>query len=127
MVAWPTEPHIWISVPWDAGRLSPNKRLHWGHRARVAKVALQTAQLAWRQAGSPRAKGRVRVNVSIRRGRVMDEDNALGGLKAVFDGLFKGCVTPDDSARWVTLGRIEQQTGKAWGKAPEVVFIIEEA
>lgn len=116
---------IRIVVPFDPSRLSANQRLHWRERAKRTQAVRVAARYCWALAGEPRAAGKVRVSMVVRRGRKLDEDNAISGSKAVRDALFNGAVTPRDSQDWVTLGSIEFQCGKRWERCPEVEFVIE--
>lgn len=117
---------IEIVVPTDVGRCSPNLRLCWQERSRRAKAARVSALLAWRMAGEPVAPGPVTVDLTIRRGRVMDQDNALSAFKPGLDSLFNGAITPNDSPRWVEYGRIRQETGRQWRDNPHVVVTVRE-
>lgn len=114
-----------IIVPGDPKTLSLNARLHWQVRRKLNEKMKTAAGYAWWQAGKPEAKGKVRVHLIVRRCRVMDADNILSGAKSGFDGLFKGCVTKDDSAQYVEIGQIAQQTGREW-VSPEIEFVIVE-
>lgn len=119
---------IRIVVPWDPNRTNPNRMmsLHWAAKGKLAKQARLLACLCWQQAGSPVASGPVRVCVTVRRGRVMDQGNIWAGLKHVIDGIFVGALTPDDSPRWLQLGDVRQETGKQWRGREECEFLIEE-
>ena len=117
-------PSITVTVPFDVGRCSPNRRLHWAVRAREVKAARLAARVAWRVAGEPRMTGPVDVSLFIRRGRVVDQDNALASCKALLDGLFNGGITPSDSCEWVRYVDVRQETGTKWRQAPEVVVTV---
>jgi hypothetical protein len=67
----------------------------------------------------------INVNVIIRRGRVIDQDNAQACLKSLIDGLFNNAVTPNDSRKWVLNYTVNQETGRVWQYQPEVEFIVE--
>ena len=118
-----------LVVPWDPVRLSPNKRLHYQERARLVKVARAAALFAWRQAGQPRQEEPVEVQIIVRRGRVMDPDNALGGVKACLDQLLSyrhdGCgMVPDDSSQWIRFAPVAFETGQEWQGREEVEIIL---
>lgn len=115
-----------IVVRFDPSRLSLNQRLHWATRKRRNDAAKAAALFAWAHAGCPVADGPVVVSAIVRRGRTIDNDNAITGLKPALDALFKGAITPDDSTRWVRIGSVTQKTGARWRGAEEVEFIIEE-
>jgi hypothetical protein len=114
-----------LTVPFDIGRLSPNRRLHHLERARLTRQARTTGRLAWLQAGRPQAPARVRVSMLVRRGRECDQQNLWAAAKGVVDGVFCGALTPDDSPRWVELGAVTQECGGRWKGREEVVFLVE--
>ena len=122
-----TQP-IRITVLGDNAPMSPNntRRLHWTQLHRLQDAAKRRAHTAWVIAGKPSLVGPwpVRVDITIRRGRVMDRDGAFASLKAVIDGLFKGRVTPDDSCAFLDLRMPTQETGKRWIGREEVEFVI---
>lgn len=108
----------------DPGRLSLNNGMHYQTRYRKQKAAKRAAHAAWMAAGRPRSEVPVIVDIVVRRGRSMDHDNIVSGLKGSIDGLFKDAITPDDSAKWVELGAIVLETGKRFADKPCVVFIV---
>lgn len=116
-----------ITIPVDPNYTSPNRSggRHWSTQGKRKEIAYNAAFSCWHNAGRPKATGPVRYHLIVRRGRVMDEDNIHSGLKACRDALFNHAITPSDSAKWVTIGSITQETGKQYGKRPEVVFIVE--
>ncbi len=114
---------IRIIVPVDPQQASPNKRGHWAKLAKVKHHHKETAALCWMAAGRPRSRESVHVEVIIRRGRFIDQDNALACCKALIDGLFKDAITPDDSPTWVKSYTIRQEVGSQWKQHPEVEFI----
>ena len=95
-------------------------------RARIARVHREAAWLCWHKAGRPVARCRVRLDVTLYRGRTMDEFNALACVKHVIDGLCVKALTPDDSPTWVAHGTITQQTGPDYHRAPVVVITATE-
>lgn len=119
---------IRIVVPGDNAPMSPNRtrRLHWRSLHRLQSAAKTRAGTAWLAAGRPVYAGPFPavVEVTIRRGRRMDRDNATGSLKAVIDGLFKGRVTPDDSEAFLDLRTPLQEVGAQWKGREEVEFVI---
>lgn len=120
-----------ITVKWDSSKTSANR--HRGASigrarewARFQAEARRAARSAWILAGEPRLDCPVRVSLLVRRGRVMDLGNIVGGCKPLMDGIFTNAVTPDDSPKWVAeLGGVKQIAGKEWKGKEEVVFIIE--
>jgi hypothetical protein len=116
-----------LMVPFDIGRLSPNRRAaHWGQDCGARRAARLLAQDAWRKAGSPKAAGKIRLSFLIRRPRSMDPDNLIAVLKPILDGLCCGQLTPDDGARWVELGSVAQETGRKFALREEVMIEVEE-
>lgn len=113
-----------ITVPFDVGRTSPNRRMHWAVRAREVKRARLFAESAWRAAGSPTMTEPVDVSLLVRRGRRMDLDNLLASCKGALDGLFNEAITPDDSETWVRSLRVAQETGRQWKGAEQLVVTI---
>jgi len=116
---------IVITVPFDINRCSPNRyKRNWRAKAAEAKAARTAGRIAWCLAGKPRAAGPVDVYLLIRRGRVIDGDNAIACLKHIGDAFFNDGVTPYDSAEWVRYVAVEQETGAEWRLHPEVVVTI---
>lgn len=117
---------IVVRVEWDVNRLNPNfiSRLHWGAITTRKNGARYAAKVAWLQAGRPRVEVPVDVEVVVRRGRALDDDNAWAALKWVRDVLFKDAITVDDSPRWVRYLPLRYETGKRWVGREEVVFIV---
>jgi hypothetical protein len=120
---------VTLTVKFDPHRLSANQRIHWRERAKRAKCAKEAARYAWHCAGSPVIDGPVEVSLLVRRGRVIDPDNALGGMKAAIDSLFNASrngygVTPDDSAEFVRWLPVQFETGKEWLGREEVLVTI---
>jgi hypothetical protein len=115
--------NITITVPVDVNEANPNRLKSVRQKIQVRKRHKVAAQWAWVAAGRPVAEALpVTVNVTIRRGRALDQDNAAASLKATMDGLFKEAITPDDAQKYVLLGTITQEVGKAWKLKPEVEF-----
>lgn len=119
-----------LTIPVDPNLTSLNRRYHWTRMAKAKKSAYDTARWCWENLR--RTDGHlfisptpVRVSLIVRRGRVIDNDNIVSGMKPIMDALFNHAITPSDSAAWVTLGDIKQETGKKYGKNPEVLVIVE--
>lgn len=114
---------IRIVVPVDVGNANPNRLRTVRKKIHVRKTHKEAAQWAWVAAGRPVFTAfPITVNVTIRRGREMDQDNAVASLKGVMDGLFKNAITPDDAQKYVLLGTIRQEISKEWKRKPEVEF-----
>jgi hypothetical protein len=92
------KPSMTLSLPMPDACLSPNSRAHWTARngaraaARTSGWAAATAALA-RRTTWPHVP--LTVYVTIRGPRQSDADNALGRLKAVFDGIADALCTND--------------------------------
>lgn len=97
--------------------------------ARYAFRALQRraydqARHAWGMARQPTVEHRVRVDYMVRRGRKLDDDNILGGLKKVRDALFNDGITPHDSQAWFEFGTLYWETGDHWIGKEEVIVVV---
>lgn len=115
-----------LTIPVDVNEMNPNRRGKLRAWIRAKTAHKNAAQWAWVEAGRPVSASPVVVSVVIRRQRQLDEDNARASLKAIFDGLFKEAITPDDSPKWVRLGALTQQTGERWRLKPEVEIVVTE-
>lgn len=120
---------IEFTVPGDlVGDLSPNLRLHYYERHRRAQDWKGRAFLAWRDARVGRVEGKARIQFVVRRGRVVDPDNALASCKALIDGLKdepgRPALLPGDSARDVEYAPVRFETGARWKARPEVVVLV---
>lgn len=114
-----------ITIPMiDPNRASPNLRKHWTSRASVVKSFRMHAFCAWRAAGSPRFDAPVVCQITIRRARKIDPDNALACCKALIDGIFGGNLTPDDSAKWVEFPPVVIESGAKYKHCPSVTLNI---
>lgn len=116
-----------LIVPVDVNEQNPNRRRKLRDWIRAKTAHKKAAWAVWVKAGKPKAQSAVTVSVVVRRGHMLDEDNARASLKAVFDGLFKKAITPDDSPQWVRLGTLTQEIDKRWKYAPEVEIVVREA
>lgn len=116
---------IRITCRFDVNRCSPNLRQHWRVRAKHTKAAREAGRQAWLEAGSPVASGPVRVSLLVRRARKLDQANLWSACKGLLDGVFVGALTPDDGERWVKLGSVTQESGKAWKLREECVLVVE--
>ena len=116
-----------LIIPVDANEMNPNRRGKLRDWIRAKTRHKATARYVWIAAGKPVSVSPVTVSVTIRRGRLLDEDNARASLKACFDGLFKNAITPDDSPKWVKLGALTQEVGGRWKLKPEIEIVVTEA
>jgi hypothetical protein len=89
----------------------------------------------WERDGAPVFTVPVRIQFDIRRGRKMDPDNCLAGLKGVIDGLTSRSLTrryggpvegmiPDDSGDWVEFAPVTMLTGGVHTQNPTVYVIV---
>jgi hypothetical protein len=115
-----------LIIPVDANEMNPNRRRRLRDWISTKTRHRNAAYATWLVADRPRSASPVTVSVTIRRGRRLDEDNARASLKAVFDGLFKHAITPDDSPRWVKLGTLTQEIAARWKLKPEIEIVVEE-
>lgn len=129
-----------ITVEFDLWRTSPNRRIAKDPKRdagakRAEKNALITAaRWAWKLAGRPKAAGRCRYSLLIRRGKRFESDNAWSAAKALRDSLFcglrfaddGGAITPNDGDTWLEMGELQWETGKAWGRNREQIVVIVE-
>ena len=123
---------IQATIPLPPCDLSPNARVHWAKRAKATK-AHRFAAYVQLVAAMREAKWRhmrpVIVDIEYRTGKgakgykPRDAQNALSSLKASFDALADAGIVPDDSAKWLTLGKVELLTRST---APGVTFTIRE-
>jgi hypothetical protein len=115
---------IRITVPFDVGRLAPNRHLHWAERARIGKAAWYAGRYAWLMAGEPVSCVPVLVQITVRRPRRLDADNALSACKQLIDALLVRGITYDDSPDWVTFASVNQERCPKGQES--VTFIITE-
>lgn len=95
---------------------------------RLAQAWKKRSFEAWEEAGSPRFREPVEITFTIYRGRKIDPDNALAGLKHLIDGLTtrrmgKEGLIPDDSSRWVSYAPIVFVTGKPYADENAKVLV----
>ena len=114
-----------LIIPVDANDQNPNKRRKLRDWIRAKMAHKNAAHIVWCEAGKPVSLSPVTVSVTIRRGRLLDEDNARASLKACFDGLFKNAITPDDSPKWVKLGTLTQEIAARWKLKPEIEIVVQ--
>jgi hypothetical protein len=112
--------------------LNPNARLHWAERAERTRDWRTRARLAWLEAGAPRFDVPVTLSFTVRRSRVLDVDNTVAALAPILNGLRRDprhpdrdAMIPDDGPEWVTLGRVEIQTGEQYRINPSVTIRVQ--
>lgn len=78
-----------LTLPWPPAGLSPNQRLHWAKKSKIAKAYRRQCHLLCRQAGLRASSNRVRLVLEFvppdRRKR--DDDNLVAAFKSGRDGL----------------------------------------
>lgn len=100
-------------------------------KARLVKEWKMRMFLAWQEGGSPTYSEPVRISFVVRRGRKLDPDNALAGLKPIIDGLTARAtgtagLVPDDTGDWISYAPVDFNTGDVWkGHLAHVVLIVE--
>lgn len=127
-----------IPLPPDA--LSPNARVHWSARARATKnhrfaafVSLAAAkrEAKWRTMRPIVLDIEYRCHAKATGYKPKDATNALAALKAAIDGIVDAGIIGNDSARWLTLGKLDLRTRASDKKVrelgPGVTFTISEA
>ena len=90
-----------VELPWPSSDLSPNSRLHWARKSRVAKKARNDARLLCLSEGI-RGLGwdaaRVSITFHAPDARHRDTDNMLASLKSALDGIAD--ATGIDDGKW---------------------------
>jgi hypothetical protein len=125
-----------FTIPGDVVKdLSPNQRLHWRTRNDRAQIWKHSAWLSWANAGRVQFSGKVRITYTIRRGRVVDPDNALASAKSLLDGLAfskwhkernRDAMIQGDGPQWVEFAPVRQEIGALYRDRPEVLVQVEE-
>lgn len=87
-----------VTLSWPDSRLSPNARLHWRNRAKVAKTAKSAAYYLARAAGAEApASGPIPLLITFYPpdNRARDMDNAIASMKSALDGLAEAMKVND--------------------------------
>ena len=119
---------IFIELPWPDTRLSPNARLHWAEKSRIA--ANTKAQAAWaaRAANAHTLKGAKRLEAVITfyppNNRRRDMDNMIASVKSQIDGI--ASVVGVDDSRWV-MSFMKGDTAHPHGCVSYAIFALEAA
>lgn len=121
---------IEITIPGDVYRaLSPNGRCHYMELHRRKQEWKARTRLAWRAAGQPRIEGKARLQITLRRGRSVDPDNATAACIQVVNGLKSEPGMPglivDDSPKWLELLPVQQEADRRYKGREEVVVRVE--
>lgn len=116
-------------IPGDSNELGPNRRLHWQAKRKLVKKWYDNTGFCINVVMGDRRfyAERVRITFTLRRGRLLDPDNAhsSAALKAIVDRM-KGWLFPDDKAACCEYGSLKQETGSQYRHTPEVEVLIEE-
>ena len=115
-----------LVVHFDVALTSPNARSHWRTRHNNNRKAKLAAREAWMIYGMPRSSAPVDVQIILLRSRELDQDNALAACKGIIDGLFKDCITPDDTPAWVAFRPVQQAPHKSHRADPTVIVEVYE-
>ncbi len=113
-----------IIVPVDVNDANPNRIRNLRQRMSVTRLHRDTARLCWLRAGKPTSSKPVEIDIIVRRGRRLDQLNIWAAMKHIVDGIFVKALTPDDSEKWLTPGKIEQQIERRFTYTPEVEIIV---
>ena len=114
-----------IHLPYPPKVLSPNSRVHWAQKARVAKMYRAECRLLTRQAfgakGSPRFdEGEIAISITFtppdRRAR--DDDNLIASFKSGRDGVADALGIND--CRFVTTTRVSRDPVKGGSVQVEI-------
>jgi hypothetical protein len=130
-----TPSELRLTIPFDPSTSSKNARYSRNAardramRREIAANAAAAALYAWTMAGCPEWEVPVDVTLLVRRGRALDDDNALHGCAHLRDRIFNRVrfgngITPDDSQRWFRWREVIFETGRQWKDRPEVVLIV---
>ncbi|MDG3012168.1 hypothetical protein G4X40_18665 [Rhodococcus sp. D2-41] len=92
-----------ITLPWTTPMLSLNGRDHYRVKAKkVAQIRHDVATLIRERQIEPAGHVRVELHYRPRDNRRRDEDNLVGDLKAICDGLVDAGLVPDDTPEWMS-------------------------
>jgi Holliday junction resolvase RusA-like endonuclease len=118
---------------------SPNKRFHWGTRARFIRIYREQCSYLIRQATQRKRamSGMVTIDLDFYLCRGMnaeglylpkDPDNALAASKAAWDALKDAGVIKGDSKKYVKIGNVNLRTSrKEHGGKTELVMRLTSA
>lgn len=120
---------LMIRIPGDIVKdLSPNTRLHWREKAKRVAAWRERGHLAWLSGERREFPGKVSAEITIRRARAVDPDNALSSCKAAIDSLVRREGQPGplrgDTLKDLRIESVEQQTGKEWQGKEEILIYL---
>jgi hypothetical protein len=91
------------------------ERLHWAAKKRMRNALRWELIEAMATGGAPMPPvlihphpGRMRVRIKVYRPRLLDPDNAMGGLKVLLDAMRDMGLLKNDSPKWLDLAPPEQ-------------------
>lgn len=104
------------------------ERMHWGAkkqiRQRFARSILYSLHAAgWRRPAQIEDVPKMRLTVRLYRKRLYDQDNAVGGLKPMIDGMRDIGALRNDSPTWLELIVLDQIQD---GVRPRIEITLEE-
>lgn len=116
-------------VPGDVMELGPNRPMHYYRRHKLTQDWKGRSWACWANNGRVQVAGKIRIKLTIRRGRICDPDNSLSACKALLDGLKDQPGRPgmmrSDSATHVEYAPVAFETGAKWREQPSVVVTVE--
>lgn len=117
-----------LTIAGDTDDLGPNSRMNRGKKLRLVKEWREKACWIALNRQEPPFEGRTSISFIIRRGRLLDDDNAAASacLKAIVDGLRDAGLIKGDNYSLMRRGTVTQTTGAQWRLFPEVEVRIEE-
>lgn len=126
-----------IELPLPPIECSPNKRAHWGAKARAVREYRDTCgYLTVKQLGRRRAQGQVTIDLDFYLAkpklpdglcRPRDNDNAIAASKAAIDSLRDSGLITNDSKKHVRIGNVNLHSTKKehQGRSALVLTITE--
>lgn len=117
-----------LTLSGDSDNLSPNARMNRGKKLRLVKEWREKARWSALCLDPTPFEGTVVISFVIRRGRLLDDCNAVGSiaLKSIVDGLRDAGLIKGDTLAFMRRGKVEQVAGPPWRLFPEVEVKIEE-
>ena len=119
-----------ITVLFDLAMLGEN-RLQGkpaGYIKHIKDLAGEAAYFGWLAAGKPQIdedQWPVVMDLVVRRGRKLDQNNCWGAVKRPLDSVCcAGGILPADSEKYLICGEVKQETGAAWLNRPEFVMLF---
>lgn len=103
-----------VDLPLPVKALSPNAHLHWREKHKATSAARKNSWY-WFRRFMPNGwkPAPIEIAVQYRWGpsaqgyRPRDVQNAIAALKPMIDGMVDAGIIPDDSAKWLSWGRVQ--------------------